>query len=97
MEGIFRLLMSDEREPVNIGNPEEITIRQFAEEVVALIGGGSEIIEHPLPADDPKVRQPDIRKAQSRLGWAPKVPREVGLRRTLAYFQQHLGLPVTAL
>ncbi len=95
VDGIYRLLMSDEREPTNIGNPEEISIRQFAEEVVALTGSASRIIEHPLPADDPKVRQPDITKAQARLGWAPQVPREQGLRRTLAYFQAKLGLPVT--
>jgi dTDP-glucose 4,6-dehydratase len=93
VEGIYRLLMSDEREPVNIGNPEEISIRQFAEEVVALTGSTSPIVEQPLPADDPKVRQPDISKAEALLGWAPRVPRQEGLCRTLAYFQQQLGLP----
>jgi dTDP-glucose 4,6-dehydratase len=96
VEGIHRLLLSEEREPVNIGNPEEISIRQFAEEVVALTGSASPIIEQPLPADDPKVRQPDISKAEAVLGWAPRVPRQEGLRRTLAYFQHQLGLPVTA-
>jgi dTDP-glucose 4,6-dehydratase len=96
VEGIYRLLMSDEREPVNIGNPEEISIRQFAEEVVALTGSTSPIVEQPLPADDPKVRQPDISKAEALLGWAPRVPRQEGLCRTLAYFQQQLGLPATA-
>ncbi len=87
VEGIYRLLMSDEVEPVNIGNPDEISILDFAREVVALTGSRSEIIFKDLPADDPKVRQPDITKASSILGWTPKVDRSEGLRRTLAYFQ----------
>ncbi len=90
VDGIFRLLMSDETEPVNVGNPEEITIRQFADEVLALVGGESRIVEVPLPADDPKVRQPDIAKARTRLGWEPKVERQDGLQRTLAYFRDHV-------
>ena len=92
VDGIYRLLMSDETEPVNIGNPEEISIRQFADEVVALVGGESQIVEYPLPADDPKVRQPDITRATTRLGWAPRVERHDGLRRTLDYFRERLHI-----
>ena len=91
VEGIYRLLLSDEREPTNVGNPEEISIRQFAEEVVALTGSRSEIIEHPLPADDPKIRQPDISKARRVLGWEPRVKRAEGLARTLSYFQERVS------
>lgn len=87
VEGIYRLLMSDEPEPVNIGNPDEITILDFAQEVIRLTGSASEIVFKPLPADDPKVRQPDITRARERLGWSPKVDRTEGLTRTLAYFQ----------
>jgi dTDP-glucose 4,6-dehydratase len=88
VEGIYRLLRSDEVDPVNIGNPDEITIREFAEEIVALTGSQSTITYEPLPADDPKIRQPDISKARRILGWEPKVDRADGLRRTLDYFQQ---------
>jgi dTDP-glucose 4,6-dehydratase len=90
VEGIYRLLMSDYFLPVNIGNPAEITLQQFAEEVQALIGTGSKIIYEPLPQDDPKQRQPDITKAKAILGWEPTVDRSEGLRRTLEYFKQHL-------
>ncbi|MEM8556514.1 MAG: UDP-glucuronic acid decarboxylase family protein [Bacteroidota bacterium] len=93
IDGIYRLMMSDETEPVNVGNPDEITIRQFAEEVIALTGSSSEIVEKPLPADDPKIRQPDITKARTRLGWEPQVPRAEGLKRTLAYFREALDIP----
>ncbi len=95
VDGIYRLLLSDETDPVNIGNPEEISIRQFAEEVVAMVGGDSRIVEHPLPADDPKVRQPDITKATTRLGWAPRVERHDGLQRTLDYFRERLHIDAT--
>ncbi len=88
VEGIYRLLMSDEPEPVNIGNPDEITIKEFAEEVVALTGSASTITYEPLPADDPKVRQPDITKAREILGWSPRVDRAEGLQHTLDYFRQ---------
>lgn len=88
IEGIFRLLHSDYTLPVNIGNPQEITIKQFAEEIVALTGTSSKVIYEPLPKDDPKQRQPDITRARDILGWEPKVERAEGLRRTLAYFQQ---------
>ena len=90
IEGIYRLLLSDETEPVNIGNPDEISIKEFAEEVVALTGSASPITYEPLPADDPKVRQPDITKARDVLGWTPQVSRADGLRRTLDYFREHV-------
>lgn len=88
VDGIFRLLMSDEIEPTNIGNPDEITILQFAEEVLKLTGSKSKIAYNPLPQDDPKVRQPDITKARRVLGWEPKVNRSEGLKITLDYFKQ---------
>jgi dTDP-glucose 4,6-dehydratase len=90
IEGIYRLLRSDEVDPVNIGNPDEITIKEFAEEVIELTGSGSSLSFEPLPEDDPKVRQPDITRAKSILGWSPTVPRSEGLKRTLAYFQGRL-------
>jgi dTDP-glucose 4,6-dehydratase len=86
VDGIYKLLMSNETNPVNIGNPEEITIKQFAEEVKNLIGGDSKIVYKPLPTDDPKVRRPDITRAKTILGWEPKVDRAEGLRITLDYF-----------
>ncbi len=85
VEGLWRLLLSDVSDPVNIGGAEEITILQFAREVVALTDSESEIVFEPLPADDPKVRQPDTTKARDRLGWQPATGREEGLRHTLAY------------
>ncbi|MCA0445831.1 MAG: SDR family oxidoreductase [Bacteroidetes bacterium] len=88
VDGIFKLLMSDETEPTNIGNPDEITILQFAEEVLKLTGSKSKIAYNPLPQDDPKVRQPDITKARKILGWEPKVHRSEGLKITLDYFKQ---------
>ena len=87
VEGIYRLLLSDYPLPVNIGNPAEITIKQFAEEVVKLVGGSSKIIYKPLPTDDPQQRRPDITKAQQILGWEPKVARSEGLKITLDYFK----------
>jgi dTDP-glucose 4,6-dehydratase len=91
VEGIFRLLNSNEHDPVNIGNPAEITILQFAEEILKLAGSASKIEHRPLPQDDPKVRQPDITKAKAVLGWEPKVGRDDGLKRTMAYFKKKLG------
>lgn len=88
IDGIFRLLMSNENLPVNIGNPEEITILDFAREVVRLTGSKSKIIHRDLPEDDPKVRQPDISRAKSLLNWSPKVKREEGLKLTLEYFRK---------
>jgi dTDP-glucose 4,6-dehydratase len=86
VEGIYRLLFSDYALPVNIGNPQEITIKDFAEEVARLVGTGCKVIYEPLPTDDPKQRQPDITKARSILGWEPKVGRAEGLKITLDYF-----------
>ncbi len=91
VDGIYRLLLSDYHKPVNIGNPVEISLKQFAEEVLALTGAQSKIIYQPLPQDDPKQRQPDITKAKTLLGWGPTVDRSEGLRRTLEYFKQALN------
>jgi dTDP-glucose 4,6-dehydratase len=93
IEGIFRLLMSDEVLPTNIGNPHEMTILQFAERIRDLIGSSSPIDFRPLPEDDPKTRQPDIAKARRILGWEPQVPLDLGLGRTIDYFRSIL--PVT--
>jgi dTDP-glucose 4,6-dehydratase len=87
IEGIYRLLLSDVVEPVNVGNPDEITIREFADEIIALTGAKTKIIYKELPHDDPKKRRPDITLAKALLNWEPKVPRSEGLKRTLAYFQ----------
>ena len=87
VEGIYRLLLSDYHLPVNVGNPVEITIKQAAEEVIALTNSTSRIIHLDLPKDDPKVRQPDISKAKEILGWEPTVDRVEGLKRTYDYFK----------
>ena len=87
IEGIVRLLFSDHAEPVNIGNPDEITIAQFAEEIIALTGTTQKVIYKDLPVDDPKQRQPDITKARALLNWEPKIDRAEGLKRTYAYFK----------
>lgn len=87
VEGLFRLLMSDYHLPVNIGNPEEITIMDFATEIIKLTGTPQKIITKPLPVDDPKQRQPDISKAKEILGWEPKVSRADGLRITYEFFK----------
>ena len=87
VEGIVRLLMSDYPYPINIGNPSEITISQFAEEIIALTGTTQKVIYKDLPVDDPKQRQPDITKAREILHWEPKIDRSEGLKRTYAYFQ----------
>jgi dTDP-glucose 4,6-dehydratase len=91
IEGIYRLLMSDYHLPVNIGNPQEITLLQFAEEILKLIDTKSKMIFLPLPTDDPKQRRPDITKARNILGWEPKVERAEGLKITLDYFKKELG------
>ena len=91
IEGIWRLLHSDTSDPVNIGNPDEVSIREFAEEVVALTGSRSSLTFHDLPADDPQIRQPDIARAREVLGWEPRVSRADGLQRTLSYFQEKVG------
>jgi len=87
VEGIFRLHFSKETRPVNIGNPDEITIRDFADEIIALTGTDQKVVYHELPENDPKQRQPDIARAREILGWEPKVDRAEGLRRTYAYFK----------
>ena len=87
VEGIFRLLMSDYAHPVNIGNPNEITMNDFAQEIIKLTGTDQKIIYLPLPQDDPKQRQPDIRKAKAILDWEPKINREKGLKITYEYFK----------
>ena len=91
VEGIYRLLMSDEAEPTNIGNPQEVSIKEFAEEVIALTGSDSTLTFQDLPSDDPKVRQPDITKAKAVLGWEPTVDRADGLKRTLDYFRERVA------
>jgi dTDP-glucose 4,6-dehydratase len=91
VDGLFRLLTSDESDPVNIGNPTELTIRQLAERIIAKAGSSSRIVEKPLPVDDPKVRQPDITRAREILGWEPEVDLDAGLERTLAYFESRLS------
>src|SRR5262249_39126824 len=87
VEGIERLLFADFHEPVNLGNPGEVTILEFAKEIIALSGSSSTIDYNPLPQDDPKVRQPDISRARRLLGWEPRIERTEGLRRTLEYFR----------
>ncbi|RME72088.1 MAG: SDR family oxidoreductase [Planctomycetota bacterium] len=90
VEGIWRLLMSDYPEPVNLGNPEEVTILEVAREIIELTGSSSEIVFEPLPVGDPKVRQPDIERAERILGWRPRVSRADGLRATLPYFRERV-------
>jgi dTDP-glucose 4,6-dehydratase len=90
VEGIFRLLFSKYHMPVNLGNPDEVTILQFAEEVRKLAGSQSELIFKPLPVDDPRVRRPDITLAREILGWEPTINRHDGLRRTMNYFKKKL-------
>ena len=92
LEGIYRLLMSEEHEPVNIGNPQEITLLELAEMIKKLAGSSSEIVYMPLPTDDPKVRRPDTSKAEKLLNWKAEVPLEQGLRKTMEYFRKKLGL-----
>ncbi len=87
VEGIYRLLHSDYSMPVNIGNPDEITISDFAEEIIKLTGTNQKVVYKELPINDPKQRRPDITKAQDLLGWEPKIDRAEGLKRTYAYFQ----------
>jgi dTDP-glucose 4,6-dehydratase len=92
VEGIYRLMLSDTPDPVNIGNPQELTILDLAKKVIAMTGSRSRIVERPLPEDDPKVRQPDITRARKLLGWEPKVNLDEGLVPTIAYFKSRLGV-----
>ena len=87
VEGIYRLLLSDYAMPVNIGNPDQISLKEFAEEIITLTGTKQKIVYMPLPQDDPKQRQPDISKAKELLGWEPKVNRAEGLKITYEYFK----------
>jgi dTDP-glucose 4,6-dehydratase len=90
VEGVVRLLNADYHDPVNIGNPDEVTVLQFAEEIRALTGSRSEIVFRPLPQDDPKVRKPDIARARQLLSWQPLVTRADGLRRTYEHFRSRV-------
>lgn len=92
VDGIFKLLMSDYVYPINLGNPDEVTILELAKEIKELAGSKSKIVFKPLPPDDPKVRRPDITRAKEILSWEPKIPRKEGLKRTLEYFKQKLGV-----
>lgn len=88
VDGLYRLMQSDERYPVNLGNPAEITVLEFAERIRELTGSRSEIVFRPLPQDDPKQRKPDITKARTLLGWEPTFQLADGLRITAEYFRQ---------
>src|SRR5262249_42846185 len=90
VDGIYQLLNTDYHLPVNIGNPSEITIREFADEILKLTGSKSPLVNKPLPADDPKQRKPDISRAGKLLGGEPKVGRAEGLRRTIEYFKRQV-------
>lgn len=91
VEGIYRLSKSDESEPVNIGNPEEISILDFAKEIIEITGSSSAVVFKDLPADDPKIRQPDISKAKRVLNWEPKTSRREGLLKTMEYFKEQVS------
>ena len=91
VDGIVRLMTSDLHDPVNIGNPHELTIEQIARTIIRMTGSSSRIVYRDLPVDDPKVRQPDITRARTLLGWEPKVDLERGLEQTIAYFRKKLG------
>jgi dTDP-glucose 4,6-dehydratase len=92
VDGIVRLLLSDIGDPVNIGNPHEMTVLALAERIIAATESKSRIVHRPLPVDDPRVRQPDIHRARQALGWEPQVALDEGLRRTVGYFREKLGL-----
>jgi dTDP-glucose 4,6-dehydratase len=87
VDGLYRLMQSDERYPINLGNPNEMTIREFAERILGVTGGRSPIVNRPLPEDDPKQRRPEISKARHLLGWEPRVTLDEGLRLTVDYFR----------
>ena len=91
VDGVEKLLSADFHEPVNVGNPDEVTILQFAREIIELTGGAGRIEFRPLPQDDPRVRRPDVGRARQLLGWEPRVGRREGLERTLAYFQAKIA------
>ena len=87
VDGVIRLMHSELNDPVNIGNPHELTIKEIAETIIRMTGSSSRLVYQPLPTDDPKVRKPDITRARTLLGWEPKVSLEDGLEKTLAYFR----------
>lgn len=91
IDGIYRLATSNQHGPINIGNPRELTVKEFAEVILKITGSNSKIIHKSLPIDDPKQRRPDISKAKSLLGWEPKVPLEEGLRKTIDFFQKRIS------
>ncbi|PYJ68337.1 MAG: NAD-dependent dehydratase, partial [Verrucomicrobia bacterium] len=93
IDGIFRLAMSDFHEPINLGNPREMTIKEFADEIIRITGTKSTIEYKPLPVGDPKVRQPDISRAKEILGWEPRVGFEEGIKKTIEYFRESLAAP----
>jgi dTDP-glucose 4,6-dehydratase len=92
VRGIIKLMESGENDPVNIGNPREMTITEIAETIIRMTGSTSRIVYKPLPTDDPKVRKPDITRARTLLGWEPQVTLEDGLTSTIAYFRHKLGM-----
>lgn len=96
VEGLLRLIESNEAYPVNLGNPDEMTILQFASEILSRVGTNRNISFHPLPSDDPKLRQPDIAKARRVLGWEPRVPLAEGLAITIDFFKKKMDAPVSA-
>ena len=91
IDGVWRLMLSSVSEPINVGNPQEMTVLELAKRIIRLAGSRSEIVFHPLPEDDPKVRQPDIGRARALLGWEPRVDVDEGLRLTLDWFRERLG------
>ncbi len=96
VDGILRLMHSDANDPVNIGNPQELSLADLARTIIRMTGSSSQLVYRPLPTDDPKVRRPDITRARTILGWEPKVLLEQGLTTTIEYFRQKLGLPAQA-
>jgi dTDP-glucose 4,6-dehydratase len=94
VDGIIRLMNSSENDPINIGNPHEMTIEEIARKIIDLSGSRSKIVYRPLPVDDPKVRQPDITRARTLLGWEPKIGLDEGLRRTFAYFKEKVAAEI---
>ncbi len=93
INGLEKLLMSNLNEPVNIGNPNEMTVLELGKLIIQMMGSKSKIAFKPLPVDDPKVRQPDITKARTQLGWEPQVDLKIGLQKTIDYFKQKEGCP----
>jgi dTDP-glucose 4,6-dehydratase len=93
VDGILRLMQSDANDPVNIGNPREMSLKELADTIIRMSGSSSKLVYRPLPTDDPKVRRPDITRARSVLGWEPKVSLEEGLTTTIEYFRQKLQVP----